>query len=89
VYIVVPAAVSGSSSREAQSASLNSGCPEMSRPVRTVLRSSASTWPAGPTSSEPNGMSPASRALARQLDRAAQVAFVGLVHRSGTIRTCR
>ena len=36
----------------------------MSRSVSTVLRSSASTSPPAPTSSDPNGMSPAARASA-------------------------
>ena len=48
VYIVVSRATSGDNSREAHSASLNSGCAEMSPSVTTVLRSSISTSSAGP-----------------------------------------
>jgi hypothetical protein len=64
VYIVVSRATSALSSRPAQRASLSSGWAVTSRSLRTVLRSSASASPAGPTSSDPNGMSPARRAAA-------------------------
>jgi hypothetical protein len=64
VNMVVAAAVPGSSSRAAHLASFSSGWAVMSPSVRTVLRSSTSTAPSGPTSSEPNGGLPASRACA-------------------------
>jgi hypothetical protein len=64
VYIVVRAAASRSRLRAAQSAVFSSGWAVMSLSVSTVLRSSTSTSPSGPTSSDPNGMSPAARASA-------------------------
>ena len=64
VYIVVRAATPRSRLRDAQSAVFSSGWAVMSFPVTTVLRSSTSTSPSGPTSSDPNGMSPAARASA-------------------------
>ena len=62
VYIVVRAATARSRLRDAHSAVFSSGWAVMSLPVTTVLRSSTSTSPSGPTSSDPNGMSPAARA---------------------------
>src|SRR4051794_18948666 len=61
VYRVVAAAVARSSSRAAHRASFCSGCAAMSPSASTVLWSSASTRPSGPTSSEPYGACPPSR----------------------------
>src|SRR5690242_21737270 len=61
VYMVVAAAVARSSSRAAHRASFCSGWAEMSLSASTVLWSSASTRPSGPTSSEPYGAWPPSR----------------------------
>jgi hypothetical protein len=64
VYIVVSAACSRSSDAAAQRASFSSGCAVMSESVTEVLRSSASTAPSGPASSEPNGGLPPASASA-------------------------
>src|SRR5215470_5130109 len=58
VYMVVRAAVSGSSSRAAQRASFSSGWAVMSLSRRTVLCASIKTSPCRSASSEPYGSSP-------------------------------
>jgi hypothetical protein len=92
VYIVVRRASSASSCRAAQRAILSSGWAVMSRSVTTVLRASASTSPPGPTSSDPNGISPAARAAASSMalpggvrPHPSSVSSVDRVHCSQTV----